>query len=71
MNATVHALCDACGGSGKVDVDRFDGRGEHYTTSEPCETCDSTGDVVVEDEDIGPILDAIDADAEVEWEAPL
>jgi hypothetical protein len=44
--------CETCGGDEMIDVDRYDGRGEHYTERRPCPDCvGSDGDDAPEADD--------------------
>lgn len=63
------APCEACDGSGCLEVDVADGRGEHRTVTVRCDRCqDGGGEVDAADEDDGGELDV---DVEVEWEVAL
>lgn len=60
------APCPDCDGSGTVDVDDFDGRGEHVSRTEPCPTCGAAHGNSREDDE--PDLERDLPDAEVDWD---
>lgn len=63
--------CTACDGSGRVEADAVDWRGEHWTEERDCDDCHGTGEAFVEGDDEPDLYADVDLIAEVPWEAPL
>lgn len=62
--------CAVCDGTGWVETDGCDGRGEHRSEAVRCSVCLGFGEVARDDEDEDDGLEG-GLGAEVVWEAPL
>lgn len=62
--------CGACDGTGWVETDGCDGRGEHRSEAVRCSVCLGFGEVARDDEDEDDGIEG-GLGAEVVWEAPL
>lgn len=58
--------CPDCDGSGTVEVDRADRRGEHYTETAECGSCGGAGEA--EDDFDAVENDRPPVEREVDWE---
>lgn len=63
--------CFECNGSGEVEYDSVDYRGEHTTKTEECSQCGGSGSLVVDSDEYDEYQDVDwDDGEEIDWESP-